>query len=396
MSVELIRLFVVLLATAAGHALGQAGAGSGGHGETAVFLGSLLGACVGYVAGGVLGRLLKRVMGTVEERVEGVPAASLLAGGLGAVACGALASLVAVPAGLVLHGQLRRVGAWAWSGVAVVIWMGVAEGWRLGRRKGGELVRYLMSGAGGSGGPSGTGSAGSAGIGTAPGGAGGTGGTTSATAEGGALSPAPAAGALVDTSAVIDGRLLPLARSGFLPRPLYVARFVLDEIQMLADMADVPRRRRARRGLEVLGALRHEPGCELQVLEDEVPELHEVDAKLVALARRMGVGLITVDGPLEMNAEIQGVRCYNLGRLADAMRPEHVPGEIVPVRLSRPGRERGQAVGFLDDGTMVVVADAAGLVGQQVTVRVTSGVATSMGRMLFAAVSSAEDSPVVS
>jgi uncharacterized protein YacL len=359
MSVELIRLFVVLLSTAAGSALGRAGAPPGGNGQTTVFLGALLGACVGYVAGGVLGRLLKRVMGTVEERVEEVPAASLLAAALGAAACGLLASLVAVPAGLILH----RQAAWAWAGVALVVWLGVAEGWRLGRRKGGELTRFLLP---------------------------------SADADTADRPRPPADGALIDTSAVIDGRLLPLTRSGFLPRPLYVARFVLDEIQMLADMADVQRRRRARRGLEVLGALRHEPGCDLRLLEDEVPEMHEVDAKLVALARRMGVGLVTVDGPLEASAEIQGVRCYNLARLADALRPEHLPGDVVPVRLSRPGRERGQAVGFLDDGTMVVVADAAGMIGQQVTVRVNSGVATSMGRMLFAAVCSPEDTPVVS
>src|SRR5579871_1112553 len=145
MSVELIRLFVVLLAAAAGHAIGAGGgsgaaaaAAGGGH-PTAAFVGTLLGACVGYVAGGALGRLLKRVMGTVEERVEEVPAASLLAGGVGAVACGALASLVAIPAGLILHNQ----GAWAWSGVALVVWLAVAEGWRVGRRKGGELARYL-------------------------------------------------------------------------------------------------------------------------------------------------------------------------------------------------------------------------------------------------------------
>lgn len=380
MSVELIRLFVVLLATAAGHALGRAGAsgaaGTGGHGETAAFVGALLGACVGYVAGGVLGRLLKRVMGTVEERVEEVPAASLLAGGVGAVACGALASLVAIPAGLILH----RQGAWAWSGVALVVWTAVAEGWRLGRRKGGELARYLAPRLGA--------------MGNAP---------ANAPANPEANLPAGAgdatvdpSGALLDTSAVVDGRLLALARSGFLPSPLFVARFVLDEIKMLADMADAARRRRARRGLEVLGVLRHEPRCELRVIEDEVPELHEVDAKLITLARRMGVGLVTVDGPLEANAEIQGVRCYHLGRLAEALRPEHLPGDTMTLRLSRPGKEQGQAVGFLDDGTMVVVADAADLVGQPATVRVTSGVPTSMGRMLFAAVCSPEDSPVVS
>jgi uncharacterized protein YacL len=371
MSVELIRLFVVLLASAAGHALGRAGGGAGaaggggGHGETAAFVGTLLGACVGYVAGGVLGRLLKRVMGTVEERVEGVPASSLLAGGIGAVACGALASLVAIPAGLILHNQ----GAWAWSGVALVVWLAVAEGWRVGRRKGGELARYLAP---------------KFSPGVAP------------TAEDPAEPAEAPPGALLDTSAALDGRLLALARSGFLPRPLYVSRFVLDEIQMLADMADVARRRRARRGLEVLGVLRHEAGCDLRLVEDEVPELHEVDAKLVTLARRMRVGLVTGDGPLEANAELQGVRCYHLGRLAAAVRPEHVPGDTMPLRLARPGKEPGQAVGFLEDGTMVVVADAVDLVGQHVTVRVSSGVPTSMGRMLFASVCSPEGAPVVS
>jgi len=303
-------------------------------------------------------------MGTVEERVEEVPAASLLAGGVGAVACGALASLVAIPAGLILHNQ----GAWAWSGVALVVWLAVAEGWRVGRRKGGELARYLA--------PK---------FAMAQ--------PDDSTDESPTDKPA---GALLDTSAVLDGRLLALAKSGFLPRPLYVARFVLDEIQMLADMADVTRRRRARRGLEVLGALRHESNTDLRLVEDEVPELHEVDAKLIALARRMRVGLVTVDGPLEANAELQGVRCFHLGRLSDALRPEHLPGDTMSLRLARAGKEPGQAVGFLEDGTMVVVADAADLVGQQVTVRVTSGVATSMGRMLFAAVCSPEDSPVVS
>jgi uncharacterized protein YacL len=382
MSVELIRLFVVLLAAAAGHALGAGSSGAAGSHQTGAFVGTLLGACVGYVAGGVLGRLLKRVMGTVEEQVEHVPAASLLAGGVGAIACGALASLVAIPIGLILHQE----GAWAWSGVALTVWLAVAEGWRLGRRKGGELARFLAPRLGAIApaipAPTQTGWAGP--------------GTPAGDATDGPAAAGPSSvssGALLDTSAVIDGRLLALARSGFLPRPLYVARFVLDEIQMLADMADPARRRRARRGLEVLGALRHEPGCELCVIEDEVPEMHEVDAKLVALARRMGVGLVTVDGPLEANAEIQGVRCYHPGRLADALRPEHLPGDTLPLRLARPGKEPGQAVGFLDDGTMVVVADAADLVGQQVTVRVTTGVPTSMGRMLFAAVSNEEDTP---
>jgi uncharacterized protein YacL len=193
---------------------------------------------------------------------------------------------------------------------------------------------------------------------------------------------------LVDSSAVIDGRLLGLAKAGFLTQPLLVPPFVLDEIQGIADAQDPSRRRRGRRALEVLDALRSVPGMEVHVLDDEVPEIEEVDAKLVALARRLRVSLLTLDEPLQRVAELQGVRCLSLQRLADGLRPVVVPGETLRVPLSRKGKEPGQGVGFLDDGTMVVVGDAEALIGQEVEVRVSSNVQTSMGRMLFASLAS--------
>ena len=136
--------------------------------------------------------------------------------------------------------------------------------------------------------------------------------------------------------------------------------------------------------MEALEAVRHLPGMEVHVLDDEVPEFEEVDAKLVALAKRLRVPLMTTDGPLSRVAELQGVRTMNLHQLADGLRPDHQPGEVLRIPIAKEGREPGQGVGYLDDGTMVVVADATELVGQEVDVRVTSNVQTSMGRMLFA------------
>jgi len=191
---------------------------------------------------------------------------------------------------------------------------------------------------------------------------------------------------VVDTSAVIDGRALAVADAGFLRGDLLVPRFVLDELQGIADAADPSRRRRGRRGLEVLDSLQRDGRIGVHVIDDEVPEIQAVDAKLVALARRLQAGLLTTDANLQRVAELQGVVCLNLNRLADGLRPVLVPGEVVRLPISREGREQGQGVGFLEDGTMVVVGEASGLVGREVDVRITSNVQTSVGRMLFASV----------
>jgi len=178
-----------------------------------------------------------------------------------------------------------------------------------------------------------------------------------------------------------------VVRAGFVSGPLLVPRFVIDEVQSIADAHDPIRRRKGRRGLDMLDALRGHPGNDVHVLDDDVVELEEVDAKLVALARRLKVDLVTVDEPLQRAAELQGVRCLNLARLSDGLRPVHVSGEVIRLPITREGKEPGQGVGFLDDGTMVVVGDAAELVGREVDVRITGNVRTALGTMLFASVS---------
>jgi uncharacterized protein YacL len=193
-------------------------------------------------------------------------------------------------------------------------------------------------------------------------------------------------GFLVDTSVVMDGQLLRLAHAGILSTDLLVPRFVLDELQGFADAADDTRRRRARHGLEMLETLQRDGPVRMYVLDDEVPEHDAVDSKLVSLAKRLAMRLLTNDGALAHVAEIQGVPTCNLRRLALDLAPKIVPGDFVRVTLTKPGREREQGVGHLDDGTMVVVNGGAPLVGgPEVQLQVTSVVPTAAGRLLFAA-----------
>jgi uncharacterized protein YacL len=346
MFVEIVRLFIVLLATAAGFAVGSGGE-SADSGNGAI-TGAVLGACVGYVAGGVLGRLLDAAIGAAERRVEGSPAHRLLAGGVGSIVLGGLAGLMVLPAAFVFPPQV------GWSSVGLVVWVGAFLGYRLGAGKSDELL--AMAGLS----------------------------SRSLAPPSSWSGQAPAV--MVDSSAVVDGRLLPLARAGFLYGPLLVPGFVVDQLRAVADAADPARRRRGRRGLEMLDALRRQSGVAVHVLEDEVPEHDDVDAKVVALARRLSVALLTIDEGLQRTAELQGVRCLSLRRLSDGLRPVYLPGERARIPIVREGREEGQGVGFLDDGTMVVVGGAAELVGQEVDVRITGNVETSVGRMLFGSV----------
>jgi uncharacterized protein YacL len=348
MFVEIVRLLIVFLLTAAGFELAKGG--SGAPAEGSAVLGATLGACVGYVVGGVLGRLLNRAMGVVEQRVDRAPAAQLVGGGLGAFVVALPAALLGLPA-VVLLPAVR-----GWPILALVVWIGMVAGFRLGVAKSEELLAM-------------------AGLTSRP--------IGRATRYGRNRAPETV---LVDTSAVIDGRALAVAEAGFLRGDLLVPRFVLDELHGIAGAGDPVRRRRGQRGLEVLDALQGDGRVGIHVIDDEVPELHAVDAKLVALARRLRAGVLTTDANLQRAAELQGVVCLNLHRLADGLRPVLVPGEVVRLPISREGREQGQGVGFLEDGTMVVVGEAAELVGREIDVRITSNVQTSVGRMLFASV----------
>jgi uncharacterized protein YacL len=188
---------------------------------------------------------------------------------------------------------------------------------------------------------------------------------------------------VVDTSALIDGRLVDVIRGGFLDGTLIIPRFVLYELQGLADAGEDERRRRGRRGLDVLGALQRSASISLEVADQDYPDIEAVDAKLVAMALERRAPLITVDGNLARVAEVQGVRVLNLHQLAEDLRPPVLPGDELEVRIIKPGKEGAQGVGYLSDGTMVVVEGAREQVGSEVRAEVTSILSNTNGRMVF-------------
>ncbi|HET7026833.1 MAG TPA: PIN domain-containing protein [Candidatus Limnocylindrales bacterium] len=188
---------------------------------------------------------------------------------------------------------------------------------------------------------------------------------------------------VVDTSAIIDGRIAEIIESGFIYGTLVVPRFVLDELQHIADSSDTLRRNRGRRGLEILARLQKDDRTPVEIASEDFPELGEVDAKLVALARARSRAILTNDFNLNRVAELQGVRVMNVNSLANAVKPALLPGETLRVRVIQEGKEPGQGVGFLDDGTMIVVEGGARFVDRDVDVTVTRVLQTVAGRMIF-------------
>jgi uncharacterized protein YacL len=189
---------------------------------------------------------------------------------------------------------------------------------------------------------------------------------------------------LADTSAIIDGRIADIAKAGFIHATLMVPRFVLAELQNIADSEDAMRRSRGRRGLEVLNQLRAIDRLKVEVSSQDVPEIKEVDAKLIALGKRLGADVLTTDYNLNRVAQIEGVKVLNVNELANAIRPVVLPGEEMTVKVVQPGKEKGQGVGYLDDGTMIVVEQGDGLIGQEVVTEVTRVFQTVAGKMIFA------------
>jgi uncharacterized protein YacL len=350
--VEVTRLFTVVLLTAAGYLIGQDLA-SGTGGQLPGIMG-MLGCLIGYLCGGVLGRLLERAAGVVERSVERLPLPQFLAGMVGGGIGAVLGLVVAVPVALYLRPEIALpLGG-------LVMWLSMYLGFRVAARKSEELFAI-------------------AGLSTRP-----------------LVRARPyddADGFLVDSSAVMDGQVLPLARSGLFRDDLLVPRFILDELQGMADAGD-ERSRRARAGLETLEVLRRELPNRVYVLDDEVPDVAEVDAKLVALARRLQLRLLTNDINLAKVAELQGVPAVIPRRLAADLVPGVLAGESIEVALSRAGRHPGQGVGFLEDGSMVVVNGGADLVGAgPVSLVVSSIVPTGAGRLVFARPTDARADP---
>jgi uncharacterized protein YacL len=189
---------------------------------------------------------------------------------------------------------------------------------------------------------------------------------------------------VVDTSAIIDGRLAEIVESGFIYGTLVVPRFVLEELQHIADSGDTLRRARGRRGLEILARMQKDAPTPVEIIDDDVPDIPEVDAKLVALAKARSKRILTNDFNLNRVAELQDVRVMNVNSLANAVKPAVLPGEELHVRVIQEGKEAGQGVGFLDDGTMIVVEGGARFVDKDLDVAVTRVLQTVAGRMIFA------------
>ena len=304
----------------------------------------IVGSGLGYVVGGVLGRTLATTADKTEVALREVSADTLVAGALGLV-CG-----VVIGAGIAwpLFFVPDPLIAIPLFGVVVAV-LGYL-GFRVGSAKRDDVLAMF-------------------------------GGRTGVGPRAAAASALPR---VIDSSVAIDGRILDVVRAGFLHGRMIVTQPVLDELQGLADAADPLRRSRGRRGLEVLQTLQREPAVDIEVLDDRNPEVPEVDAKLVRLCLDDGCALLTLDTNLAKAARIAGERVLNLHALSIALRPPVVAGEDVTVQLIKPGREPGQGVGYLDDGTMVVVERGRPLVGREVPVRVTSVVTTANGRLVFA------------
>lgn len=197
------------------------------------------------------------------------------------------------------------------------------------------------------------------------------------------VEPASASPAkVIDTSVIVDGRILEIVESGFLEGPLVVPRFVLRELQLIADSVDGMKRTRGRRGLDILAKLQEVAAIE--IADRDYDDLSAVDAKLVRLARERGAKLVTNDYNLNRVAQVEGVTVLNINELADAVKPVVLPGEDLHVTIVRDGKEPHQGVGYLEDGTMIVVENGRRLIGEDADVQVTSVLQTVAGRMIFA------------
>lgn len=325
---------LVGLFTAGGWQLADASDLEGGRLLLAVVLGSL----VGYVLGGVFGRRAMVAVSAVEQEFQRMPASELLAGVLGLI----LGLLIAILISLLAFRLPLTVAYPTAALVSVVL---AYMGYRVGRAKRDELFGLFGLK------------------------------TRSFGVRAGEVN-------VLDTSALIDGRIREVVDAGFVGGTLMVHRGVLSELRAIADSGEPSRAARGRRGLDILRELQRHPAVEVVLVG--VEDVGEVDTALVRLARERGAALVTGDTNLVKVAEALDVPTRSMAALAEAVRTPVVPGEEVTVRLTKEGREEGQGVGFLEDGTMVVVERGADLVGADVNAVVTNVLQTTSGRMVFA------------
>lgn len=343
--VELLRLFVVIFFAALGSLVGSRFDFTDTPFDSleGPWIGIVVGSGLGYVLGGLLGRSTVAAVDRTERSLRSVSAEAIVGGVFGGflgVLCG---TIIAWPI-FFLSKPALSIPVFGF----VVVTVGLL-GFRVGAAKRDSMIGIFGARAG-----------------MAP-----------------PTSSAAAYPKLIDTSVAIDGRIVDVVRAGFLHGQFIIAAPVLGELQGFADSSDDLRRGKGRRGLEVLEVLKREPGLDVAVLDEVVPGVHEVDAKLVRLAIDKDAALLTLDTNLAKAASIAGVRVLNLHALALALRPPVTAGDEVAVLVTKTGKEPGQGVGYLDDGTMVVVEQGRDFVGHEVQVVVTSVLTTANGRLVF-------------
>lgn len=342
---ELMRLAIVIAFVAAGYSLSPwfSDLLPSRDPDGVRLLAVVLGALFGYVLGGVIGRIAIAGVDTAQQRLATVESVVLVSAAAGSVLAGFIVAVVLFPLSL-LPGRAVTLPI----GVAVGV-LGIYMGARIGAARGADMSRFV-------------GVRGRVDV----------------------KSPSRGAGTkLVDSSALIDGRLVDIARCGFLEGTLVVTEFVLQEVQALADASDEQKRTVGRRGLDTIRTLQDDGLVLVEYSQEDPADVATIDGKLAAMARRRNATLITTDGNLAQVAEVGGIRVLNVHALAEAVRPPATPGDHLTVRIVKEGTEIGQGVGYLEDGTMVVVEDAARLVGDEISVDITSIVTNRRGRMLF-------------
>ena len=338
--VEIFRLILVVAGVISGVAVGN----RVGPGSTVQVVAVTLGALASYLLGGIIGRLLDRGLKEGVAQLRAVAAGEVFA----AAVVGTTGLLLGLVAGLPLLALVHS--SIDYPVVAAFAWVLCAAGIRLGVMKGKEIIRAV-----------------------------GMSHILERTEE-----PPPAGALLVDTSAVMDRQLIVLGRSGLLSGGLVVPRFVIDEVQTIAEGPEPASSRRARRGLESIESLR-DAGLDVRVSDEELPQLDETEDRALALAHRLNVRLLTCSIDAVQRAESMGVTAVDLRRLAAELSPDHPPGERLLIDFVKEGRQPRQAVGYLPDGDMVVVNDAAHLVGLRgVEVVVSASRRTSQGLLVFA------------
>ena len=338
--VEGVRLIFITILGTAGYRIGIAG-GPGTDSRSLLFV--FLGSAIGYVIGGIFGRLTLRAVSGMERELRRRPAAAVAGATVGLITGLIIAALLMVPLLFLPNGA-------AWPAIVFVYLTVGSLGYRMGYEKHEELFGM---------------------FGLKP--------RASASSRGDLH--------VIDTSALIDGRIADLVATGFISGTLLLHEGVLHELQAISDASDPRRRTRGRRGLDVLVELQRAPTVHVQLFEEA--GVMDVDAALVRLARERGGTLVTVDANLAKVAEALRVPVAQINALATKFRVPYSAGDEISVHLVKEGREHGQGVGYLDDGTMVVVEQANDRIGGDVAVKVTNVIQTTTGRMVFAALAGA-------